>query len=103
VVECGTWKGGTAASLFHACRIVGRKLVICELFETFSPMDPLDREAQAYQTGDYCGSFDENCANITKYGDIRYFVFVKGCFRTHSRISTSKLSWLTSMWILKPV
>jgi hypothetical protein len=28
VVECGTWKGGSAANLSLICRIVGRKLII---------------------------------------------------------------------------
>jgi len=81
VVECGTWKGGTAANLSLACQIVGRKLVICDSFEGLPPMDQLDREAPAYQKGDYCGTFDEVCANITKYGDISCCEFVRGWFR----------------------
>jgi O-methyltransferase len=81
VVECGTWKGGTAASLSLACRIVGRKLVICDSFEGLPAGDPLDRQAGGYQTGDYCGTFDEVRANIAKYGDIGVCEFVKGWFR----------------------
>jgi O-methyltransferase len=80
VVECGTWKGGTAASLSLACRIVGRKLIVCDSFEGLPPGDPSDREASEYQAGEFCGSFDEVRENITKYGDIACCEFVKGWF-----------------------
>ncbi|MGA7410227.1 MAG: TylF/MycF/NovP-related O-methyltransferase [Bryobacteraceae bacterium] len=80
VVECGTWKGGTAASLSLACRLTGRKLIICDSFEGLPPGDPLDREAGGYQPGDYCGTFDEVRANIVRYGDIACCEFVKGWF-----------------------
>jgi hypothetical protein len=81
VVECGTWKGGTAASLSLACRIVGRKLVVCDSFEGLPQGDPLDREAPGYQPGDYRGALDEVRANIARYGDIGACEFVKGWFR----------------------
>jgi hypothetical protein len=80
VVECGTWKGGTAASLSLACQIVGRKLVICDSFEGLPTGDPLDREAGGYSPGDYCGTIDEVKANIDRYGDIKWCEFVKGWF-----------------------
>jgi O-methyltransferase len=80
VVECGTWKGGTAASLSLACRIVGRKLVVCDSFEGLPAGDPLDREAGGYRPGDYCGTFDEVRQNIAGYGDIGCCEFVKGWF-----------------------
>jgi O-methyltransferase len=81
VVECGTWKGGTAASLSLACRIVGRKLVVCDSFEGLPVGDPLDREAPGYQPGEYHGTLDEVRANIARYGDIGCCEFVKGWFR----------------------
>ena len=80
VVECGTWKGGTAASLSLACRLAGRKLVVCDSFEGLPTGDPLDREAGNYQSGDYCGTLDEVKANITRHGDIGCCEFVKGWF-----------------------
>jgi macrocin-O-methyltransferase TylF-like protien len=80
VVECGTWKGGTAASLSLACKIVGRKLIVCDSFEGLPVGDPLDRCAAGYQPGDFCGTFDEVHRNITKYGDISRCEFVKGWF-----------------------
>src|SRR5687768_8201417 len=33
VVECGTWKGGSAANLSLVCKIAGRKLKIFDSFE----------------------------------------------------------------------
>ena len=81
VVECGTWKGGTAATLSLACRIVGRKMIVCDSFEGLPPGDALDREAHIYQPGDYCGTFDEVRRNITNYGDIGRCEFVKGWFQ----------------------
>jgi O-methyltransferase len=80
VVECGTWKGGTAASLSLACRLVGRKLIICDSFAGLPAGDPSDREAKWYQPGEYCGALDEVRANIAKYGDIDCCEFVKGWF-----------------------
>src|ERR1700730_3009129 len=80
VVECGTWKGGTAASLSLACRLTGRKLVICDSFAGLPAGDPLDREAGGYQPGDYCGTLDEVRTNITRYGDVGCCEFVKGWF-----------------------
>ena len=80
VVECGTWKGGTAASLSLACRMVGRKLVICDSFEGLPAGDSQDREAAGYQVGDYRGTFDEVRSNIARYGDIECCEFIKGWF-----------------------
>src|SRR5437660_187565 len=33
VVECGAWKGGSAANLSLVCRIVGRRLLVYDSFE----------------------------------------------------------------------
>jgi len=80
VIECGTWKGGTAANLSLVCKIVGRKLLIYDSFEGLPPGDPADREAKFYSKGDFCGTLDEVRSNITKYGDIGSCAFVKGWF-----------------------
>jgi O-methyltransferase len=79
-VECGTFKGGTAASLSLACRLVGRKLVICDSFEGLPPADPRDRGAAGYHAGQYAGALEEVKANIARYGDISVCEFVKGWF-----------------------
>src|SRR5580698_5296056 len=51
VIECGTWKGGSAANLSLACRIVGRKLKIFDSFEGLPVGESLDREAKLYKRG----------------------------------------------------
>ena len=79
VMECGTWKGGTSATLSLACKIVGRKLVICDSFEGLPKSDPVDRQG-GYAVGEYCGTIDEVRQNITRYGDISVCEFVKGWF-----------------------
>jgi O-methyltransferase len=81
IVECGTWKGGSAVNLSLVCRITGRKLRIYDSFEGLPPGDPRDREAAAYQAGDYCGTLDEVKANLSRFGAIECCEFVKGWFK----------------------
>ena len=80
VVECGTWKGGSAANLSLVCEIVGRKLLIFDSFEGLPEGDPRDNEAKGYQKGDYAGSLDEVRANISRYGAIECCEFIRGYF-----------------------
>jgi O-methyltransferase len=81
VIECGTWKGGSAANLSLACQIVGRKLRIFDSFEGLPAGDSLDREAKLYKPGDYAGSVDEVQTNIKKYGAPECCEYVRGWFR----------------------
>lgn len=80
VIECGTWKGGSAANLSLACRIVGRKLRIFDSFAGLPAGEPLDREAKWYKRGDYAGSLAEVSANIAKYGAPECCEYVRGWF-----------------------
>jgi O-methyltransferase len=80
VIECGTWKGGSAANLSLVCDIVGRKLRIYDSFEGLPEGKPGDREAAAYDKGDYCGPLEEVKANIGKYGKIDCCEFIQGWF-----------------------
>jgi O-methyltransferase len=81
VIECGTWKGGSAANLSLACRIVGRKIRIFDSFEGLPAGDDLDREAKLYKKGDYAGSLDEVRSNIEKHGALECCEFVRGWFK----------------------
>jgi O-methyltransferase len=81
IIECGTWKGGSAANLSLVCKLVGRKLKIYDSFEGLPAGDPKDREAQAYRPGDYCGTLDEVKSNIQRCGAIECCEFVKGWFK----------------------
>ena len=81
VVECGTWKGGSAANLSLVCRIVGRRLRVFDSFQGLPEGDPSDREAAGYQKGDFCGTLEEVKANIRRGGAIESCEFVQGWFR----------------------
>lgn len=80
VLECGTWKGGSAANLSLVCKMAGRKLVIYDSFEGLPAGVDGDREAASYETGEYAGTLEEVKENIRKYGDIASCEFVKGWF-----------------------
>lgn len=81
VVECGTWKGGSAANLSLVCRAVGRRLKIYDSFEGLPESDPKDREAKYYKRGAYRGPLDEVHRNISRYGAIECCEFVAGWFK----------------------
>lgn len=81
VVECGTWKGASATNLSLVCDIVGRKLKVCDSFAGLPPGEAGDREASAYQAGDYCGTLPEVKANIQRYGALHRCEFVQGWFK----------------------
>ena len=80
VVECGTWKGGSAVNLSLVCDIVGRKLLIYDSFQGLPAGVPGDREAPNYQKGDFRGTLDEVRSNLRRYGAIGCCEFVEGWF-----------------------
>jgi O-methyltransferase len=81
IVECGTWKGGSAANLSLVCEITGRRLLIFDSFEGLPRGESGDREARHYHSGDYCGTLDEVKANIARYGALECCEFIKGWFK----------------------
>lgn len=81
IIECGTWKGGSAANLSLVCRIAGRKLKIYDSFEGLPQGDSADREAKKYKQGEYCGTLEEVKSNIERYGAIECCEFVQGWFK----------------------
>ena len=80
VIECGTWKGGSATNLSLVCKIAGRKLRVYDSFEGLPAGEPTDREAPGYEKGDYMGTMDEVKSNISRYGSIESCEFIKGWF-----------------------
>lgn len=80
IVECGSWKGGSAANLSLVCAIAGRKLLICDSFEGLPKGDPRDNEAKNYKRGDYCGTLEEVKSNLKRYGAIGCCEFMPGWF-----------------------
>lgn len=81
IVECGTWKGGSAANLSLVCKIVGRRLKIYDSFEGLPEGKPGDRAAKGYKKGEYLGTLGEVKRNIAKYGAIDCCEFIKGWFK----------------------
>ncbi|MBA4122764.1 MAG: class I SAM-dependent methyltransferase [Acidobacteria bacterium] len=80
VVECGTWKGGSACNLSLICEIVNRKLIIFDSFAGLPLSDEFDREAPVYTEGEYCGTLEEVKSNLRKYGAIKQCEFRQGWF-----------------------
>jgi hypothetical protein len=80
VLECGTWKGGSAANLSLVCRITGRTLRIYDSFQGLPAGPPGDRQASNYEPGSYRGTLDEVRANIARYGAIECCEFIPGWF-----------------------
>lgn len=81
VVECGTWKGGTAVNLSLVCRITGRRLLIFDSFEGLPTPEPGERRADDYRPGDFDGSLEEVRGNLRRHGALECCDFVKGWFR----------------------
>jgi O-methyltransferase len=80
IVECGTWKGGSAANLSLVCRITGRKLRIYDSFEGLPESEPGDRQG-GYPKGDYAGALEEVRENIRRYGALECCEFIKGWYK----------------------
>ena len=80
VIECGTWKGGSAVNLSLVCRIVGRRLKVCDSFEGLPEPKPGEHLAKIEAKGAYSGTLDEVMSNIQRYGAIENCQFVKGWF-----------------------
>jgi O-methyltransferase len=80
VIECGSWKGGSAANLSLICKIVGRKLRLFDSFQGLPPPKADDREGYLYNAGDYKGTLDEVKENIRRFGAIEVCEFVPGWF-----------------------
>jgi O-methyltransferase len=78
VVECGSFKGRSAANLSLVCALCGRRLEIFDSFaglpepsESDSEHKLLDsREIHTYSKGAWCGTLEEVKRNISKYGKI---------------------------------
>lgn len=81
VVECGTWKGGTAVNLSLVCRITGRRLLVFDSFEGLPAPEPGERRAGDYRPGDFDGSMVEVRENLRRHGALECCELVRGWFR----------------------
>ena len=77
MVECGTYKGGSAVNFSLACELVNRRLVICDSFaglprpsEQDRTHSTIDGMTDDYEAGWWRGTLAEVRGNITRYGAI---------------------------------
>ncbi|WP_319434744.1 TylF/MycF/NovP-related O-methyltransferase [Mycobacterium sp. RTGN5] len=80
ILECGTWKGGSAANLSLICDLTGRTLKIYDSFEGLPKANDLDRLSQYYSEGDYSGSLGEVRRNLERFGAVNRCEFIQGWF-----------------------
>jgi len=86
VVECGVWKGASAASLSCVCRAVKRRLWVCDSFQGL-PADGMARHTGMhtavygyYREGMFEGALEEVRENIRRCGEIDVCTFLPGYF-----------------------
>jgi O-methyltransferase len=89
VVECGTYKGGSAASLSLACARTKRKLHIFDSFAGLPEPKECDHDHRSvgtsgggdgYRAGDWAGTLEEVRSNIARCGRIDSCSFHQGLF-----------------------
>jgi O-methyltransferase len=87
VVECGSYKGGSAVNLSLACDLADRQLFICDSFaglpkpsEGDRTHSTIDGMTDDYEEGWWLGTEEEVRSNIARYGCIRRCTFVRGWF-----------------------
>lgn len=89
VVECGSYKGGSAANLSLVCALCRRRLEIFDSFRGLPQPSPKDKkqiilseeEIHTYNQFFWCGSLEEVKKNISKYGKIKVCNFHRGYFK----------------------
>jgi O-methyltransferase len=86
VIECGTWKGASTASLSLVCHMVGRRLLVCDSFMGLPDtgvqlyLAPHSRTYGYLKGGMFCGSLAEVQANVNALGQLETCDFVLGFF-----------------------
>jgi O-methyltransferase len=88
LVECGSFKGGSAVNLSTLAAWTGRRLHLFDSFEGLPEPQPGDTEHlvlselqfHTYEQGAYAGSLSEVRENIRKYGVLGVCEFHKGYF-----------------------
>lgn len=86
VIECGVWKGASAANLSLVCSMVGRRLLVCDSFEGLPDeglrlyLAPHYKVYGYLKGGMFCGTLAEVQANIEALGKLHVCVPVPGLF-----------------------
>lgn len=79
LLECGCFKGFSAACLSHACGSLGRDLVLADSFQGLP--GEAGKGEEGYRPGDFRGGRQEVEANVRIFGRIDRVRFVEGWFR----------------------
>ena len=88
VVECGSFKGGSAANLSLVCALCERQLEIFDSFQGLPDPGASDKahvlvgahEIHSYAKGALCGTLAEVKQNISRFGVVRICTFNVGFF-----------------------
>ncbi len=88
LIECGTFRGASAASLSLAAAITGRRLIVADSFEGLPKPRENDQKHfsqlkikhKTYEKGQYTGTLEEVQNNIRRFGAIKSCEFLKGFF-----------------------
>jgi len=88
VIELGSYKGSSTASLSLVCSLTKRKLLVCDSFTGLPAPSSTDTvfnlkrgEFIRYQEGDSCASLKTVISNVAKYGQVEICQFVPGYFK----------------------
>ena len=86
IAEFGSFKGASTANLSLACKLVNRKLLVCDSFEGL-PDDDMQLHVGMhpetfgyYKKGMFYGSLENVKENVEKFGDIQSCSFLKGFY-----------------------
>lgn len=101
VVECGSFKGASTATMSIICDIIGRNLIVYDSFEGL-PKFASNTVAsymhfgskEIYKKGMYKGSLPEVKNNIIKFGNINVCIFRKGNFDKTLAKHSEKIEFL---------
>ena len=88
LIECGSFKGGSAVNLSRLAAKTGRRLHLFDSFEGLPTPQEGDKEHlvlselqfRTYEGGAYAGSLEEVKENVRKYGALGVCEFHKGYF-----------------------
>jgi hypothetical protein len=78
VIECGCFKGMSAAYLSWACKLLGRKLYAADSFQGLPPA--IADGERYYKPGDYAGSLGEVKQTVATFGCADVVEYVPGFF-----------------------
>jgi hypothetical protein len=78
VIECGCFKGVSAAYLSWACKLLGRKLYAADSFQGLPASIASDETY--FKPGDYAGSLEEVRRTVSTFGCADVVEFVPGFF-----------------------